>query len=273
MGARRPRGLHEFVDRGAHVAGILRTHVAHHHAIGARDHRPERGQFAHLRVAAGHVFQSGRQAEGTGAQVGVEHRLQPLQLRVRRPARAVVDAGAAAQRAVAGQRRDVEARRRGLDRVHPGREAARVARSARQRGAAAILAQHHRGHAHREERRERHLQRVAVGVQVDEARRQHATTTLDHAQPARVAGAQPTDARDGVAVHQHVGASRGRAAAVDQAHVTQQHARASRRRPPRAGHTRQRHAGGPCRHRRQHLAPGPRPLPHRAASPVDRSPP
>ncbi len=224
MRARRAAGGDEFADGSAHVVGILGAHVAHLHAVEAGDHRAQRDEFAHFRVASGHVFQSGGQAECAGVQVLFEDGLHPRQLGIGGATRAVVDAGAAAQCAVAGQGGNVDVGRGAGHGVHPCRQAVGGVVRAAQRGATAVLAQHDGGHAHRQVLGVGVVERIAVGMQVDEARRQHATAAFDDAQSARVPVGDAADALDAVAAHQHVGAPPRLTSAVDEQYVAQRQA-------------------------------------------------
>ena len=241
--------------------------MAHRHAIVARDHRAQRGELAHLRVAAGHVLKAGGHPERTRAQVVFEDRLHPRQLSIRRLAGAVADAGAAAQGAVAGQGGHVDVGRRPRNGLHPRRQAVGRRSRAPQRGTAAVLAEGDRGHPHRKVLRVRVVERIAVGVQVDESRRQHATAAFDNAQAFRLRVRYAADAFDAVAAHEHIGALPRLAAAVDQQHVAQcKPACPSLRGGAPGKHGWRKRACGACRHDRQDVASGPGGTAHRHAS-------
>ena len=258
VGARRPAGLHVLADRLLDPVVILRAHMAHRHPAKARHRLPERRDLHRLRVHPGHVLQAGGGPERTGRQVFLQQPDHASDLHLRGLAGAIVDAGLPAQRAVAGAGGDVDVRTRAIHRVHPLRQPPRAVFSRAR--AATVLAQHHGGHAHREELLVGALQRITMGMQVDEARRQHPAAALDDTRAARGAAADPADLRDPPAGDQHVGVPGRRAGAVDHHHVADLQHPGLCLSPAR--HRRQHRRRRARRHHRQHLAPGPARLRH-----------
>lgn len=192
--------------------------MAHGDAI-TRGHRAsEPRQFRGAGVHAGHVFQARGHAEGACIEVRAEQFAHPRDAGGVGVAPVIGDAGLPAQRAVAGKRRHVDVRPCALDRVEPATQSAGSGAGR----AAAVLAQHHGGHAHGEEAGVRGFQRISMHVQVDEARCQYPAAAVDHPCAAWRARPGTTDVRDASVLHQHIGGMCRRAGAVDQPHIAQQ---------------------------------------------------
>jgi hypothetical protein len=144
--------------------------MAHHHAVVAADHAAEIGQLGSLRIDSGDIFEAVGQPERACAKLGLELRRHPGERGGIGPADRVGDADRAAERAVAGEHRDVEVDAGAIDCGDP---AAQIEILADPRPVA-VLAEDDRGDAHREEALVRILERVAMAVRVDEAGREDA---------------------------------------------------------------------------------------------------
>ena len=191
--------------------------MAHHHAAVPRHHLAEIGQLGRLRIDARHIFQAIGQAERSRLQLGVELRRHPREPGGIGAADRIRHARRAPQRAMAGEQRDIEVDRRPIGGRHP---AARIQVLA-QPGAAAVLAERDRGDAHREKGLVALVERVAMAVHVDEARREHPPLAGDDPhRPARGRGRRNLD--DPVAGDQHIGQARRGARPVDEQHFAEQ---------------------------------------------------
>ena len=187
--------------------------MAHHHAAMARDDAAERGQLGGLGIDARDIFEAVAEAEGARAQLGVELGFDPGECVGIGAALRILDVRGAAQRAVAGERGDVEIERRALGGAHPAAQV-EVVRDPR---AAAVDAERDRGDAHGEEALIGIAQRIAMGMGVDEAGGEHAAIAFDHAGCGEAdAGERRDDGGDAVAVDEDIGGTRGGAGAVDQ---------------------------------------------------------
>ena len=120
-----------------------------------------------------------------------------------------------------GERRDVDLHTSGLGRTRPLREW-HLGRRCLEIDAGSVLPHHHRRDAHREEILERFLERIAVRVQVDEARRERAPVGIDHTRSRHVRAHLRIDRCDRVALDQDVRAIGGCAGAVDDGGVADQ---------------------------------------------------
>ncbi len=233
---RRQRRRYQFVDRRLDLVVILRPHVAHADAAIARDDLAEIAEFGRFGIDAGHIFEAIGNTEGAQLQFAVElrcHASEPgrvkMMHRIRHP-------GRAPQRAVSGEQGDVDVDRRAVDGVHP---AFRVEIPADPR-AFPILAERHRGHAHRQESCVGIVQRVAMAVHVDEARGEQAAFARDDARgrSAALAGRRG-DPGDPIARNEDIGEPQRRTRPIDQHYLAEQR-RPFRRRARAKRQTRQR---------------------------------
>ncbi|WP_415253759.1 hypothetical protein [Thermomonas sp.] len=211
-----------FADRAVDAVIVLGAQMAHAHAVVARDHRAECGDFPGFGIEARHVFQPGGQAERAGEDVFLQYLCQPRDLRVGGRAGGVVDPGLPAQRTMPGAGGDVDVRLRALRGVEPmGQATLAFLVGAR---AAAILTEEDGGHAHRQMAGISAFERIAMRVQVDETGRKHPAAAFDGPCARHQTRRYLADTHDAFALHKHVSGTRRCAGAVDHAHVAQQQA-------------------------------------------------